>query len=76
MKVLRPGDVVVMDNLSSHKGAGVTAAIEAVGAIATCLIHPDRNPIELAFSKFKNCFATVPSKPRKNSGKLCGKVLN
>lgn len=29
---LRPGDIVVMDNLSSHKGAGVRAAIEATGA--------------------------------------------
>ena len=50
--VLRPGDVVVMDNLLSHKGPGVVAAIEAVGATVRYLPanSPDLNPIELAFS--------------------------
>lgn len=44
---LEPGDIVVMDNLSSHKGAGVPAAIEAAGAIRLCLLpySPDFNPI-------------------------------
>jgi transposase len=52
---LRPGDVVVMDNLSSHKGAGVRAAIEAAGAHLLYLppYSPDFNPIENAFSKLK-----------------------
>ena len=52
---LKPGDVVVMDNLGSHKGAGVREAIEAAGAR---LLHlppysPDFNPIENAFAKLK-----------------------
>lgn len=52
---LRPGDVVVMDNLSSHKRAGVRTAIEAAGARLVYLppYSPDLNPIELAFSKLK-----------------------
>ena len=52
---LRPGDVVVMDNLSSHKGAGVRIAIEAAGASLLYLppYSPDFNPIENAFSKLK-----------------------
>jgi hypothetical protein len=46
---LHPGDIVVMDNLGSHKGAGVRAAIEAAGADLLYLppYSPDFNPIEL-----------------------------
>lgn len=52
---LRPGDIVIMDNLGSHKGAGVRAAIEAAGARLLYLppYSPDFNPIEKAFSKLK-----------------------
>lgn len=52
---LRPGDIVVMDNLGSHKGAGVRAAIEAAGASLLYLppYSPDFNPIEQAFAKLK-----------------------
>jgi transposase len=52
---LRPGDIVIMDNLGSHKGAGVRAAIEAAGAALLYLppYSPDFNPIEKAFSKLK-----------------------
>jgi len=52
---LRPGDVVVMDNLSCHKRADVRAAIEAVGATLRYLppYSPDLNPIEKAFAKLK-----------------------
>ena len=52
---LRPGDIVVMDNLSSHKGAGVRTAIEAAGASLLYLppYRPDFNPIEQAFAKLK-----------------------
>jgi transposase len=50
---LAPGDVVVMDNLSSHKRAAVRTAIESVGAKLRMLppYSPDLNPIEKAFSK-------------------------
>lgn len=52
---LSPGDIVVMDNLSSHKGPRVQAMIEAAGAILRFLppYSPDFNPIENAFSKLK-----------------------
>ncbi|MBL6459414.1 IS630 family transposase [Belnapia sp. T6] len=52
---LRPGDIVVMDNLGSHKGTGVRAAIEAAGASLLYLppYSPDFNPIENAFAKLK-----------------------
>ena len=52
---LRRGDVVVMDNLGSHKGAGVRAAITAAGASLLYLppYSPDFNPIENAFAKLK-----------------------
>lgn len=52
---LRPGDIVVMDNLGSHKGTGVRAAVEAAGAELRFLppYSPDFNPIENAFSKLK-----------------------
>jgi transposase len=52
---LKLGDIVVMDNLGSHKGAGVRAAIEAAGASLLYLppYSPDFNPIENAFSKLK-----------------------
>lgn len=55
VEFLRPGDVVVMDNLTSHKGKRVIEAIEAVGAEVRYLppYSPDLNPIELAFSKLK-----------------------
>src|SRR3712207_8882096 len=45
---LRPGDVVILDNLSSHKGARVRALIEAAGASLLYLppYSPDFNPIE------------------------------
>jgi len=52
---LRPGDVVVMDNLAVHKQPAVRAAIEQVGARVRFLppYSPDLNPIEQAFAKLK-----------------------
>jgi transposase len=52
---LSPGDIVIMDNLSSHKVAGVRQAIEAAGARLCRLpaYSPDLNPIEQAFAKLK-----------------------
>lgn len=52
---LRPGDIVVMDNLSSHKGPRVREMIEAAGASLLYLppYSPDFNPIENAFAKLK-----------------------
>lgn len=52
---LKPGDIVIMDNLPAHKVTGVAAAIEAVGAELLYLpsYSPDLNPIEMMFSKLK-----------------------
>ena len=55
MPTLRQGDVVVMDNLSSHKRQAVRAAIRAAGALLVFLpaYSPDLNPIEQVFAKIK-----------------------
>jgi len=52
---LKPGDIVVMDNLAAHKRAEVGIAIEAAGAWLLYLppYSPDLNPIEMAFAKLK-----------------------
>jgi transposase len=52
---LRPGDIVIMDNLSSHKGQRTRQMIETAGASLLFLppYSPDFNPIENAFSKLK-----------------------
>ena len=52
---LKPGDIVVMDNLSSHKGLTIRRAIRAAGAKLIFLppYSPDLNPIEQVFSKLK-----------------------
>jgi transposase len=52
---LRPGDIVVMDNLSSHKVSGVVEAIEAAHAKVMFFppYSPDLNPIEMMWSKIK-----------------------
>lgn len=55
LPTLRPGDVVVMDNLGSHKGKAVRQAIRGVGAKLLFLppYSPDLNPIEQVFAKLK-----------------------
>jgi transposase len=54
---LEPNDIVVVDNVATHKVAGVAEAIEAAGATLRYLpkYSPDLNPIEMPFSKFKAC---------------------
>jgi putative transposase len=53
---LRPGDIVIMDNLGSHKGKAVRHAIRAAGAKLIFLpkYSPDLNPIEQVFAKLKH----------------------
>lgn len=52
---LRPGQIVILDNLSAHKGVAVREAVAAVGCEVVFLppYSPDFNPIELAFSVVK-----------------------
>lgn len=63
---LRVGDVVVMDNLSSHKVKGVAEAIEAVGAKLLYLppYSPDLNPIEKCWSKIKTYLRRAKARSR------------
>ncbi len=63
---LRPGDVVIMDNLGSHKGAAVRGAIEDAGAELRFLppYSPDFNPIEMAFSKLKALLRKAAARTR------------
>ena len=64
VKELRPGDVVVMDNLSSHKRSHTRALIEAAGAELLYLppYSPDLNPIENMWSKVKQYLKSVAAR--------------
>ena len=75
---LRSGDIVVMDNLSSHKKAGVRQAIESTGAKLLYLppYSPDFNPIELAFSKFKWLLRTAAERTVEALWQTCGTLLD
>jgi len=74
---LHSGDVVVMDNLSSHKQVGVREAIESVGADLLFLppYSPDLNPIELVYSKMKTLLRHHAERTVKDLWKLLGKLV-
>lgn len=63
---LQPGDIVVMDNLGSHKGKAVRRAIRQVGAKLFFLpkYSPDLNPIEQLFAKIKHHLRTAEGRTR------------
>ena len=63
---LKPGDAVVMDNLSSHKIKGVRQLIEKAGAEVLYLppYSPDLNPIEKAWSKLKQFLRSAKKRTR------------
>lgn len=75
---LSPGDIVVMDNLSAHKVAGVRSAIESAGARVVYLPphSPDMNPIELVFSKFKWLVRSAAERTVDGLWRLCGQLLD
>ena len=75
---LRPGDIVVMDNLSSHKGPTVRAMIEAAGARLRFLppYSPDFNPIENAFAKLKALLRKAAERTVSGLWNAVGRIVN
>ena len=75
---LRPGDIVVMDNLGSHKVAGIAAAIETAGAQVRYLppYSPDYNPIEQVFAKFKTLLRSTAARTMEALWCACGTLLD
>jgi transposase len=75
---LRPGDVVVMDNLGSHTTPGVRAAIEGAGCRVLYLppYSPDLNPIEKAFSKLKRLLRTAAERTVDGLWAAIGRLLD
>jgi transposase len=74
---LSPGDVVVMDNLASHKGVAVRRAIRKAGAHLLFLppYSPDLNPIEQAFAKLKHWLRNARTRSRDTLWRAVGAVL-
>ncbi|QCI79644.1 IS630 family transposase [Hankyongella ginsenosidimutans] len=75
---LRTGDVVIMDNLSSHKRASVRERIEAAGASLMFLppYSPDFNPIEKAFSKLKAMLRKIGERTVSGLWELIGRLVD
>jgi transposase len=75
---LHPADIVVLDNLSSHKVDGVRQAIDAVGATVLYLppYSPDLNPIEKFFSKLKTLLRKAAKRSTEALWKEIGELLN
>ena len=74
---LRPGDVVVMDNLSSHKVKGVREKIEAAGAQLLYLppYSPDLNPIEKALAKLKQLLRSAKARTKEALDQAIAEML-
>jgi transposase len=75
---LKPGDVVVMDNLSSHKAPAIRQAIRAAGAKLFYLppYSPDLNPIEQVFAKIKTLLRKANARSIEAVEKAIGKILD
>ena len=75
---LRPGDTVIMDNLSSHKREAVRKRMEAAGATQRFLppYSPDFNPIENAFSRLKAMLRKAGGRTVSGLWNLIGKLVD
>ena len=75
---LRRGDIVIMDNLSSHKRASVLERIEAAGATLMFLLpySPDFNPIEKAFARLKAMLRKAGERTVTGLWNLIGKLVD
>jgi len=75
---LRPGDIVIMDNLPAHKPIAVREAIEKAGARLRFLppYSPDFNPIEMAFSKLKAYLRKAATRTKEDLWQAIGQALD
>ena len=75
--ILRPGDLVVMDNLSPHKSEPTLALIRQTGADVLFLpaYSPDLNPIEQMWSKVKNTLRSLEARTRESLLEAIGQAL-
>jgi putative transposase len=76
--ILRPGDIVVMDNLSSHKASVIRRAIRAAGAKLFYLppYSPDLNPIEQVFAKLKTLLRKLNARTTEAVIQAIGQILD
>ena len=75
---LGPGDIVIMDNLGSHKGPAVRRAIRAAGAKLFFLppYSPDMNPIEQVFAKLKTLLRKAAERTVEETWQRIGLLLD
>jgi transposase len=75
---LKPGDIVVLDNLGSHKGEAVRKAVRAAGARLLFLppYSPDLNPIEQVFAKLKTLLRKAAERSVEATWRRIGALLN
>jgi transposase len=75
---LQDGDIVIMDNLASHKVVGVRKAIEKVGARVVYLppYSPDFNPIEMVFAKLKDLVRRIAPRTVEALWNLLGRLVD
>ncbi|OBQ84242.1 transposase [Mesorhizobium sp. WSM3873] len=75
---LKPGDIVVMDNLGSHKGKAVRRTIRKAGAKLILLpkYSPDLNPIEQFFAKLKHWLRKAAKRTAETVCQAIGEILN
>jgi transposase len=75
---LKPGDVVILDNLSSHKGSEAASLIQECGATLLFLppYSPDLNPIEMAFAKLKQMLRTAKERTREDLWNRIGTLID
>jgi transposase len=75
---LRPGDIVIVDNLGSHKAKRIRAAIRAAGARLLFLppYSPDLNPIEQVFAKLKALLRTAAERTVEDTWRRIGSLID
>lgn len=75
---LKPGDIVILDNLGSHKGKAIRQAIRAAGARLVFLppYSPDLNPIEQVFAKLKHLLRNAAERTAETTWKRIGTLID